>query len=355
MAAERKFTSGGALRTVFDTVGKKVPVLAKFYIDRDPSLVYKWLRDEAVPPDKLLPEIVRFVLSHTDPVKHKTKRVKLKSEMDAYIRSSTLCEEIQTILTGQEDFEKYIKDVLDIAVAESRKKLPEDPPRLVLSLMTVALALLAALSGGFVWNILNHLFGWRFYMGGSGNEPAGVIAFLWGLTAGAPIIAFALLSIKMAKPSIAARSGYDWRFAVALYSLAAGAAGFIFYNSGFRSWIEGLGYAHGLQETVIVIAYAMLLSFLPMLSILTLLHFPKTQGVLLAAILTAPVLVSVLSVWGTVLINRPEAEVAQLRGFVVGLTLRLAMFAAVRTVLTGSPKEFRVKYFVRIKSKIEVE
>jgi len=240
----------------------------------------------------------------------------------------------------EDDFEKYLTAVLRIALSERKKKQPaEATPHLVISLITIIFTLLAALLGGLIWNILNHLFDWAFYMGGSGNEPTGILAFIWGLTAGIPIIVFALLSIRMAKPQATKIVQCDWRLAVTFYSLATGTAGFIFYNSGFRSFVESFGYSYGLQEIVIVVIYAALLSILPFLSLLALLHFPKMAKGMLMIVLTAPILLSVISVLGTMLINRPEAEIAQLRGFLVGLLLKIAMFAAVRILLVGSSKD----------------
>jgi len=342
---EHKFTWGGALRVVFDSISQSPARLAEFYIDRDRTLIYRWMRDEAAPTSKLLPDIIRFVMENSI----NAERISIKIKMDAYINTSTLGEQVKSVLTGEDDFEKYISAVLRIALVERKKKQSASPaPRLALSLVTIVFALLASLVGGLIWNILNHMFDWSFYMGGSGNEPEGVLAFVWGLTAGVPIIVFALLSLLTAKSSSAVFARCDWRLAAVLYSLVAGAAGFIFYNSGLRGFVEGSGYSYGLQETIIVIAYATILSVLPLLSILALLRFPKTaRGLLLLTVFIAPVLVSVLSVLGTALVNLPETEVAQLRGFLVGILLRLAMFAAVRTILTEQPKDIDLKTLIK--------
>jgi len=328
---ECKFTWGGVLRIVFDSVNQSPAHLSEFYIDRDRSLVYRWLRDEAAPTSKLLPDIVRFVKESSVVA----ERLKLKTDMDAYINLSSLSEQVKNALIMEDDFEKYITAALRIALSERKKKQPaETAPRIVIPLLTIVFALLAALLGGLIWNILNHLFDWPFYMGGSGNEPTGILAFIWGITVGVPVIVFALLSLRMVKPASTMFTQRDRRLAVVFYSLAAGAAGFIFYNSGFRSFVEGFGYSYGLQEIVIVVVYAALLSILPFLSVFALLRFPKIAKGMLIVVLSAPVLLSVMSVWGTVLVNRPEGEVAQLRGFLVGLLLRLAMFTAVRTLFS---------------------
>ena len=334
-----KFTWGGVLRVIFNSVSKSPAHLAEFYIDRDRTLVYRWMRDEAAPPYKLLPDIIRFVTESSI----SAERIMLRLEMDAYILSSSLSDEIKEGLSGEEDFEKYITGVLRMALAERRNKSPATPPRITVPLKSIIFALLAAVSGGLIWNVINHLLSLGFYMGGSGNEPIGTLAFVWGLTLGVPVIAFALLSLK-AKPTSPVNAPiYDWRLVAAIYSVAAGAVGFIFYNSGFRGFIEGLGYAYGLQEIIIVIVYSALLSFPPLLSVFALLRFQKTGWRLLATIIAAPVLISVLSVLGTALVDRPEPEVAQLRGFLVGLVLRLTMFIAVRIVLSGSQKGFALK------------
>lgn len=333
---ERKFTWGGVLRIVFDSLNQSPAHLAEFYIDRDRSLVYRWLRDEAAPTNKLLPDIVRFATECSVVA----ERVQLKDDMDAYIGSSSLSDQVKNVLTMEDDFEKYLTAVLRIALSERKKKQPaETTSRFVIPIVTIVFALLSALLGGLIWNLLNHLFDWSFYMGGSGNEPTGVLAFVWGLTAGIPVIVLALLSIRMAKPPSTMPIRRDWRLVVTVYSLAAGAAGFIFYNSGFRSFIEGFGYSYGLQEIIIVVVYSAEISILPFLSVFALLRFPIVDVKKLTIVLAAPVLLSVMSVFGTMLVNRPETEIAQLRGFLIGSLLRLSMFVAIRTLLVAPTKE----------------
>jgi hypothetical protein len=184
-------------------------------------------------------------------------------------------------------------------------------------------------------------------MGGSGNEPSGISAFVWGLTVGIPIIVFVLLSLRTVKPLSAPFAEFDWRLVGVLYALATGIAGLIFYTGGFRGFIEGYALSHGFQELIIVVVYAFLLSVLPLLAVLALLRFPKMSRSLLAVVLLAPIIVSVLSVAGTMLVDKPDLEVAQLRGFLVGLTLKLAMFAVVRTILAGSPNEINIKQIIK--------
>jgi len=247
--------------------------------------------------------------------------------------------EIKKVLTEEGDFEKYLTAVMRIALLERKNKPPErTAQQLTISLAPIVFALLAAFSGGLLWNMLNHIFGWRFYMGGSDNEPAGISAFVWGLTVGVPIITFALLSLRTVKPppAIFAKSG--WWLVILIYPLVTGITGLFFYTSGFRGFVEGYAYPYGFQELIIVIVYALLLSVVPLMVVLALLRFPKMSRVMLAVILAAPVLVSALSVAWTMLVDRPDPEVAQLRGFLVGLTLKLAMFIAVRTVMAGSYK-----------------
>ena len=340
---EQKFTWGGVLKIVFDSISQSPARLAEFYIDRDRSLIYRWLRDEAAPTNKLLPDIVRFVNENSIVA----EQLQLRTDMDAYINLSSLSDQIKNVLIMEEDFEKYLTAVLHMALLERKKKQPiETAPRIVIPLITIIFALLAAFLGGLIWNILNHLFDWSFYMGGSGNEPMGIPAFLWGLSVGIPVIVFALLSLRIIKAPSAAFTSCDWRLAIVVYSLATGVAGYIFYNSGFRVFVEGFGYSYGLQETIIVIIYAALLSIFPLLSVFALLGFPKMPKRMLFFVLTAPVLLSLLSVWGTTLVNRPEIEVAQLRGFLVGFFLRLAMFVAVRTQLVMPVKDIDIKNLI---------
>ena len=123
-----------------------------------------------------------------------------------------------------------------------------------------------------------------------------------------------------------------------IYILTIGMAGLAFYNSGLRGFVEGLGLSLAVQETVIVVVYTTLLSLPPLLAMLALLRLPHIDDRLLAVLLLAPILISVFCVLGTMLVNRPGTEVEQLRGLVVGLTLRLSMFVAARVALSRSPQ-----------------
>ncbi|MDR0782539.1 MAG: hypothetical protein LBE83_02100 [Propionibacteriaceae bacterium] len=330
-----RFTWGGVLKVVFNAVARPPVDLARFYVDRDRTLIYRWLRDEAAPPPNRLGPIVRFVMDST----HEAERAKLRIEMNAYIEASTLEDPVKTALIEEGDFETYVAAVLRLALTERRKKPREDPPptRLVVPLVTIVFALLAAISGGLIWNLVNHLASWGYYMGGSGNEPSGVAGLLWGLIIGLPIIICAELTLGFTKVTPETLK-LDQGLTVGLFSLATAVAGFIFYNSGIRGTIEGLALPYAAQELTIALTHATILSSLPLLTIFAAQGFRPRNPRLLILIFGLPVVVPGLAALGTALVGLPESEVAQLRGFVVGLLLRLSMFISTWTLLSGSLK-----------------
>ena len=54
-------------------------------------------------------------------------------------------------------------------------------------------AFVAPTIGGLTWNVLCRAKGWPYHMGGSGNEPHGYHAFIWGILTLTPVIFLALL------------------------------------------------------------------------------------------------------------------------------------------------------------------
>ncbi|MEL7654798.1 MAG: hypothetical protein AAGU75_02690, partial [Bacillota bacterium] len=101
---------------------------------------------------------------------------------------------------------------------------------------------------------------------------------------------------------------------------------FIFYNGGFRIFIEQLGFHYGLQECIIAGIYGLVISCFPLLALYLVLRRVGIPLIWHIAGIFLPPAAAALSVLGTSIINMPQLEVAQLRGFVVGLTLRLCMF-----------------------------
>ena len=196
------------------------------------------------------------------------------------------------------------------------------------------------LTGGIIWSVANRLLGLECYMGGSGNEPAGALAALWGVIVCAPIIVFVLLSLS--KEASRAFSPPHKALLVVLYSLLGGLGAFVFYNGGFRAAVEALQLSYGIQEFLVAAEYAVLVSALPLCALLV--SLPRVRmpawfiplGTLLCTLAVS------LTAMGTWLIGRPDPEVSQLRGFVVALVLRACMFALAYLYLSGRLKSIRL-------------
>jgi len=125
--------------------------------------------------------------------------------------------------------------------------------------LVVIAAILSILVGGFSWNILNILLGWKFYLGGSGNEPHGLSAFVWGVVTVFPIISFALIAcIKYLskKERIFLKSST----LVLLYTILGGCGGILFYDLGIRKTIELMQMDYGVQEISIVVLWSFILA-----------------------------------------------------------------------------------------------
>jgi TIR domain len=185
---------------------------------------------------------------------------------------------------------------------------------------------LSAIIGGFIWNIMNILLNWTFQLGGSGNEPHSFQAFIWGVVSFFPVLFFAgLASYRyiLSKRESPGKLG----IVIMLYVIFAGLGAVVFYDLGFRNYIEALGLGYGTQELVIVSIWAFVIS----LSIsLPLLVFSRFTAILNARFIFAQIPLSVvlafLAIIASLFIPKPENEIAQLRGFFAAVALRIGLF-----------------------------
>jgi hypothetical protein len=338
-------SSGGILRIVFRHIKESPRTLAELYVYRDRTLVYKWLHDDATPPKGLVPGIVAFAMERScEPV-----RLIIKSELDAYVAASGIDSEIAALLAATAPFQKFMEDLLHFAISlpsepgpsRERAGRPEADPAAgagsgggwgnpSVPLAELGLALLALLGSGILWNGVNRLLGWTHYMGGIGREPRGTAAAAWGLALTLPAILIAMAARRRSGGQ-APRGGRYGAIAIPpLYSLSGMVGALAFYDSGLRAQVEGLRLGYGLQELAIAFAFAALASLPPFAVIMAGWKAAKTRP--LAALgyaLLPPLLVSA-AVSFTLLVDRPVAELEQLRGFLAGLMLRIGMYFAAR-------------------------
>jgi hypothetical protein len=340
------FTPGEILKILFLYTDEKPSCRANHYLYCDRSLVYKWMRDSVILPKMHISNIVRFTTEHTLP----SQCQEIRRRLETLVSSASLSPETVSQLAKTEDFAEYLNEVLSHSITLSQmeqlnnKSMKGQSALVELYTKTVVqliiFGFLAAITGGVIWTLINQIFNLSFYMGGSQNEPTGLLSILWGVLVNLPIIVFALLATRTTQTTglLSIRKKV---LAIALYSLLGGLAAFLFYNSGFRSLIEGLHLPIGAQELLIAAVYAFILSVLPLLAFLIFLPEKRISvSTIPIGALFCSFAVS-LSVLGTMLIGRPELEVSQLRGFVVALVLRTCLFALSYLILSERIRSLR--------------
>ena len=303
-------------RLVLDDTGLKPSTIA-FELQRERSLVYKWLSGANVPPASYFPLIAEIVSKYAS----KTKKLILENDLRALVCKAALPQEIRETILAAESVERLLSECLelsvmsDIAIEQGRSKTALDYRWLATILLG---ALFAAVFGGVLWNGLNRVLGWSYFMGGADDELRGFHTLLWGLITMAPI-PLPLLALyrgearsRLIVPSI-------------LFIGFGGLSALAFFSSGIRGTVEGMGLSYPLQETIIVVAFALCLSVPPLVAAI----LPHSHGKPVsshAAVVLSPTLAVLLGFFVTLMIDRPVSEILQLRGFVVGFTLRLMVF-----------------------------
>jgi len=384
-------------------------MLAEFYIDRDRTLVYKWMRDTASPAKKLVPEIIRFILENTG----EPARIKIKSELDKVITVADLSVDLKNALLGSPDFENYLNGMIALALAKRKDEAAPEPldessgepgsvvialsresDRIILNssgesgiaapaptgepsnavpaptgesggvipapasesgsvipapadksggvipVINIVFAVLAATVGGLLWSFIDNALGLPYAMGRMGREPAGFMAFFWGICSLSPVIMCAAISLRRENPAVKfihsqGKTGY-----IIFYTLACGFGGLLFYGSGFSDFIEQLSIDHMLQDIAYVFVFSLVLSFLPVLAILLLMRFPKMKP---SAFFFIEFFSSAMCVSAIIIITLVrQPEVSQLRGFLISFILRLTMYITIRIILRGYPDDISI-------------
>jgi len=331
-----QFSVGGILSIIFRHIHESPRTLAEYYVYRDRTLVYKWLHGTATPSKALVAGIVRFVMEKScEPV-----RLSMRHELEVYIGAAGLRPEIAAQLIQTEPFQKFMEDVLSLAIsipsgdrALAGTTGSDHPRSRSLQVSELVRALLAVFAGGIFWNGINHALGWAFFMGGDGREPRGIAAAIWGLSVIVPIVCASGAAHPLRR---AHDQSIDWPNTVIvpmLHILAGVMGALVFYDSGVRRVIAQLHLAYGPQELVTGMAFAMIISVLPLgVSIATVRRAGTSRSGAMAELGYAflPTLLVAAAVSLTLFIDRPVTELEQLRGFVVGLMLRIGMYIVAR-------------------------
>jgi hypothetical protein len=226
-----------------------------------------------------------------------------------------------------------------VAVVEAVRRFFEWLFRIHSSRLRVLIhAAAASTLGGILWNALCHVMvalnhcEWHHYMGGSGNEPHGMHAFIWGVLTLTPVALFAALFMQ--KPEIinwrAMIEGLGARYliCIALYGLLGGLGAHLFYDFGLRPGIEAAKLGGDQQELIIVVLWA------GILSAATYLAFPGTWLVFrkldtpFSSMLQIPfaIYLSFFSILFFLTVFDYTHIFDMLRGLVAGCALRLGLY-----------------------------
>lgn len=212
-------------------------------------------------------------------------------------------------------------NVLNFLAAFSRFIIKEASwPWLVLICVIVA-----PFAGGIVWNLVSKLLGRPEHMGGSGNEPHSFYAFIWGFTTIFPVIFLAFLACSKL---LNWNSFPKWFTAFIFYAFFGGLGAVLFYDFGFRNYIESLELGYESQEIIIVALWSCIISVSTYLSFLVLYPIFKELiniRYLFAQIPTA-IILSVSAIIFFLLVAEPTSTFDQVRGIAAGFSLRLSLF-----------------------------
>ena len=313
------FSFQDIMKILMDDAGLTVPKLAE-RLDRERSLVNKWMSGRHKPRLTYIPQIVEIVLKQATV----SQGIVITSHLTEYIHASVLPKELKnTLLSKSSDCSAFLLETLTISLSD----IPVEVGGLSQATMTrwnqylstPVCAIIAAFIGGALWNLSNHLFGWTYYMGSPGGEPYGFSAFIWGILTFLPIAVIAALFTK-AKTTLKPRI-----FTLIIYTITGSLFALLFYTSGIRIGIEHAGLSYEMREIIIVIIYSFFISFPPYV-VLRICAKTKVNNKATAWHVCLPVVAALFAVVLTLFIGRPEIEVAGVRGLLVGMLMKSCMF-----------------------------
>lgn len=317
------------LRTLLADTGLKASTFA-MELGRERTLIYKWLSGACAPPATYFPRIVEIAERRAS----QAGGVLLLRDLRALVLQADLPRELRNTLLGIEAPGELLRECLTLCAvgkrAEGEAPQPKVPDPSVFPLLFRSL--FAALAGGLLWNGLNRLAGWSYFMGSADDALHGASAFLWGALTSAPL-PLALPQIsgrhRRSSPEVSAPL-------VAAFTLAGGLAGLLYFSFGLRLALEAAGLSYAPRELLLVLAFSLCLSALPCAAAFAV-NF-RTAGVRRFLRLVAiPVGAAFAACMFTLLIDLPAVQVVQLRGFAVGFAMRLGVFYVLFSLWQGGP------------------
>lgn len=218
----------------------------------------------------------------------------------------------------------------------------------------LALALVSPFAGGAVWQYLNKLNGWRFYLGGPNNEPYGTYAAIWGLVTLFPVI-FAVRILTSERTLNSLFSVGRWfrsrEFALVLFFVALAALCSLFFYgvrpaTGVRAYVTSLGWRYEPTEQLMIVLWAAAISIVPTGAIALLggRHTPRatsSEALLYALPFVLAIFLCLLglSIYFALYDYVNLDQKAQIRGFMAGYVVRFAIFWGIWAAIdTRNPK-----------------
>lgn len=185
-------------------------------------------------------------------------------------------------------------------------------------------AITATVAGGLVWNVINRLLGWSFYMGGSGNEPTGLAAFLSGTITVFSVVG--CLFWAYAEYIQDERALFKCLVTLGLCAVLGGIGTMLFYSLGLRGLVESTAMGYGGREISLAFVWSLTISILTGAP-LWIVHRSSLNrwGWLLLPVALA-VSGAILGVFFSLIFDLPTSWISQLRGFLASALLRLGLF-----------------------------
>ena len=388
---ETKFTFGTVLNFILSYTSAGPKQLADYYVNRHRSLVYKWKLDQAFPSKELFPGIIEFAEKES----RESTQPAMRSQIDACIRSSGLSSMRKQQIIEEDSFQDYLLNVINelailwrekgdtldlpekdesdppdspvkLCAAEDDEKdalpqpamvqaentqlqpVPEQPRPIELAihitfsnmiLLNIFLAAAACLAGDGLWAALSWVLRWP---NDAWTQGGGLQAFLWGLLFTFPVVALAMLSLRgKGSPVI----GKNNRLLLTVgFTTAGGVAALLLALSAPGRLLGGQDVS-ALNKIFLVFVSALVMTFLPTLTLLALLRFPKIGAIPFLLMELGPAFLCILFALPTILAGTWLGGAFWLGGFLAGGAAKIAMYFAVWQILKGYPDEIGMPFF----------
>ncbi|MCL2337069.1 MAG: zinc ribbon domain-containing protein [Firmicutes bacterium] len=347
---EEQFTFAAALKIIFKYTQTPPAVLAEQYVDRDRTLVYKWLRGAVSPPKKLFPGIIKFVMEQSS----EEMRTLMRSEMEQCLSETVLDMPLGKTTDREIGFTEYLENVFNLlAIEKARQKnghssVEQNQPEIHIAnehkipiwltypaVKCLGFLLLAAVTGEILWAIIAFVLRWPSTVGGPYNGALVFPAMLKGFLI-LPIIVFSIVSLRREYSFIRTLSKSQNMIVIFSYALTGGIAGVLLASPGLEGLVGRFLTTPVPQALFLVFIHGLVLSFLPLCVLWALFRFPRITTSAFLVMEFCPALLCVLAAWPVLFLGWfPEGRV-WLGGFFPALVLNISMYLSARMVLAGN-------------------